>query len=86
MITDGRKYVINDSAGLFCDITQVPETLLTPGDDYINTGGLAVGMQVRLCDSEVPVTLCMTEKDVKALIFALKQTRKKYKKVARSKM
>lgn len=84
MITDGRKYVVNDSVGILMDITQVPETLLVPGDDYINKGGMAIGMRVNLCDSEVPVTICMTDDDAKALIKAIKQTRKKYKKNVRT--
>jgi len=85
MIMDGRKYIVNDNVGIFCDITQVPSNMTIPGDDYIDVGGLAVGMQVNLADSEVPVTICMTEDDAKALIFALKQTVKKHKKAAKTK-
>lgn len=81
MICEGRKYVINDNAGIFCDITQVPENLLVPGDDYVNKGGFAIGMLVNMADVEIPVTLCLTDDDAKALIKALKMTRKKYRKI-----
>lgn len=81
MICEGRKYVINDNAGILCDITQVPENLLVPGDDYINKGGFAIGMLINMADVEIPVTLCLTDDDAKALIKALKMTRKKYRKI-----
>lgn len=86
MITDGRKYVVQENAGLYLDITRLPETLqVLPGDDYIQTGGLAIGMQVNMADVEVPITLCMTDKDAKALIKALKKIRRKYRREVRTK-
>lgn len=85
MITNGRKYVINENAGIFLDVTRIPEDLQAlPGDDYILTKGLAIGLQVNLCDSDVPVTLCLTDTDAKVLIKALKETRKKFRKENRA--
>ena len=81
MITNGRKYVINENAGIFLDVTKIPDDLKAlPGDDYVLTKGLAIGLQVNLCDSDVPVTLCLTDTDAKVLIKALKETRKKFRK------
>lgn len=86
MITNGRKYVIQDNAGIYLDTTRLPEDLQAlPGDDYILAKGLAIGMQVNLVDADVPVTLCMTDKDAKALIKALKKIRRKYRKETRGK-
>jgi hypothetical protein len=86
MITNGRKYVINENAGIFLDVTRVPEDLQAlPGDDYILTKGLAIGLQVNLCDSDVPVTLCLTDADARGLIKAIKMTRKKFRKENKAK-
>ena len=86
MITDGRKYVIQENAGIFLDVTKLPDTLQAlPGDDYINTRGLAIGMRVTMADVEVPITLCMTDADTKALIKALKKIRRKYRREVRTK-
>lgn len=86
MITNGRKYVVQENAGLYLDVTRLPDNLQAlPGDDYIQTGGLAIGMQVNMADVEVPITLCMTDKDAKALIKALKKIRRKYRREVRTK-
>lgn len=77
---EGRKYVINDNAGITMGLAQVPDTLLCPGDDYIQTGGLAIGMGVTLADVETPVVLCLTDEDARNLIIAIKKTRKNFKR------
>jgi hypothetical protein len=89
MITGGRKYIISDNgsnAGIFCDIAKVPELYLDPGDDFIQSDGLAIGMMISFDDVDIPMTLCLTDNCAKNLIKALKATRKKYKKAARSKL
>ena len=79
-ISYGRKYVIGDNAGMLIGVTQVPDTLLCPGDDYVHTGGTAICVVVNMADVDIPPTICMTDTEAKALIKGLKLAIKDYKR------
>lgn len=69
---EGRKYVLEDTAGLLVALTKFPETYLHPEDDYAITDETGIGIQINMVDVETPIVVCMDWRQAKAVIKTLK--------------
>ena len=77
---EGRKYLIEEDAGIITGIAKVPDTLLYPTDDYSHTGGEAIGLLIHMADVETDPVLCMTDEQASYLIKAIKTVRREYRR------
>ena len=80
LMSDEKKYVLHDTAGLIFGLTEFPPTLLNPEDDYEISSGVGIGMRVHLSDADVDPVVVMDPSQAKALVKALKFTIKDYRR------
>lgn len=83
IMSDVKRYVLQDTAGLIFGLTEFPPTLLHPEDDYEISSGVGIGMRVHLSDANVDPVVVMDPSQAKALVKALKFTIKEYRRKGR---
>lgn len=80
MMYDDKKYILGDSVGIIFGLTEFPETVLNPEDDYMISNGIGIGMRVHMNDVETDPIVVMDPRQAKELLKGLKKMMREYRR------